>query len=134
MEIGSKGIDVIGADSRAVRLEEAEHGVARIHAGVATTVLVLEILSRPAANLAFEIIAGVAKVPRPNGDMIDAVKRRDSGVHRVELRSALARRNLAECRVPENPSLDQAHDRAEIRRIDLDECFRWGVIERRSGP
>ena len=70
---------------------------------------VAEILLGPAADLALEIIAGLAVIAEPGGVGIDPVQLRDRRVHRVEISGPLGRGDFGKGGLPEDPPLDHLH-------------------------
>ena len=81
-----------------------------VHIGIAPGIGVFKILPRPAADLAGEIIAGLAIVAQADGGIVDGVEPGDGLVHRIETGGAFRVGQAGESRIPENAALDHVHD------------------------
>ena len=68
------------------------------------------ILRRPAANLTFEVIAGLAEVAEAGSVYIDAVQFGEHAIHVVIDRSAIGVVEFRQCRIPENSAFNIGHD------------------------
>ena len=82
----------------------------RVHVGIAARQFVLEVLLRPAPDLARKIVAGTTVVAKADRLMINAVQRRDRGIHRIIVSRALVFGDLGKARIPEDAAFDHVHD------------------------
>ncbi len=81
-----------------------------VHVRVASRRLIFQVLFAPARHLPLEIAAYPTKILEPDAAIVDAVKLRQGGVHRVEIRRPLISGHLGKRRVPEDPSRNHLHD------------------------
>ena len=80
-----------------------------VHRGDPAGLDVAEILFRPAADLALEIIARLAIVAEADRLRIEAVELGDRRVHRVEIGGSVGRVRLGKARLPDDPPLHHGH-------------------------
>src|SRR5579859_212705 len=80
-----------------------------VHIEVASRRLIREILSRPASDLAFKIIAAFSVIRQTDARRVEQVQIRNRGVHDVEIQRPLVPRQAGQRRIPEYSAVHHLH-------------------------